>query len=61
MTSAITSSAPLPYRHTEQIKGSPAPTPAIDADGDHDGSQPGEVEKPQAVFGPIGTIIDTRA
>ncbi len=33
----------------------------IDSDGDRDNSTPGEVEKPKASSGALGTIVDTHA
>jgi len=39
----------------------PPRTTGIDSDGDRDNSAPGEVEKPKASSGALGTIVDTHA
>jgi hypothetical protein len=39
----------------------PAPAAGKDSDGDNDGSKVGEIEKPKATSGSIGTIINTSA
>jgi hypothetical protein len=40
----------------QQIKPS-----AKDSDGDNDGSKVGEVDKPAAISGSVGTIVNTKA
>lgn len=60
MTSAIASSTKVAYAPPVQTSAQPANL-GKDSDGDNDGSKVGEIEKPKATSGPVGTIIDTTA
>ena len=61
MTSAIGSSTQATYTPPVSATLQPAQVAGKDSDGDNDGSRVGEVEKPKATSGSIGTIINTQA
>lgn len=61
MTSAIGSSTKATYIPPVQTSAQPAKVGGKDSDGDNDGSKVGEIEKPKATSGPVGTIINTTA
>ncbi|MES2160130.1 MAG: hypothetical protein V4476_03140 [Pseudomonadota bacterium] len=60
MTTAIRSSTSVPYTPPAQAAVQPQRV-GQDSDGDNDGSKVGEIEKPKATTGTVGTIIDTKA
>ncbi|MBV8622544.1 MAG: hypothetical protein JO174_03565 [Herbaspirillum sp.] len=60
MTSAI-SGLSSNWSTQPHIGTTPQRTTGIDSDGDRDNSAPGEVEKPKATSGTLGTLIDTHA
>ncbi|RFP08503.1 hypothetical protein D0T25_31910 [Duganella sp. BJB488] len=60
MTTAIRSSTSVPYTPPAQATAQ-AQRVGQDSDGDNDGSKVGEIEKPKATTGAVGTIIDTKA
>ncbi|GJJ04292.1 hypothetical protein RugamoR64_48300 [Duganella rhizosphaerae] len=59
MTTAIRSSTSVPY--TPPAQAAQPQRVGQDSDGDNDGSKVGEIEKPKATTGTVGTIIDTKA
>ncbi len=61
MTSAIGSSTTATYTPPVQTSAQAARVAGGDRDGDNDGSKVGEIEKPKATSGTIGTTIDTTA
>lgn len=60
MSSSISSVSTQAYAPPTQLVAQAQPQ-GKDSDGDYDGSKTGEVEKPKATTGSIGTIIDTKA
>jgi len=60
MSIAIGSSS-AQYVPPAQVSTVQSANKPVDADGDHDGSKVGEIERPKATTGSIGTIIDTKA
>ncbi len=61
MSMAIGSSTSTQYTSTAQVNTAAPVNAAVDADGDHDGSKPGEIEPAKATSGSVGTIINTKA
>jgi len=60
MTSAIGNSTKVPY--TPPAPVAPQKVAAgKDSDGDNDGSKAGEVEKPKATTGTVGTLVNVTA
>ena len=61
MASAIGSSTNAPYTPPAPVAPQQVRAGGKDSDGDHDGSKVGEVEKPKATSGSVGTLIYTTA
>lgn len=61
MTSAISNATKASYTPPVQTTPVNSNVVAKDADGDNDGSKVGEIEKPKATSGSLGTNIDTTA
>lgn len=61
MASAIGSSTSVPYTPPASVASQQVKAGGRDSDGDNDGSRVGEVEKPKATSGTVGTMINTTA
>lgn len=61
MASAIDSSTSVTYAPAAPVTPQQVKAGGKDRDGDNDGSKAGEVEKPKATSGSVGTKINTTA
>ena len=61
MASAIGSSTSVTYIPPAPVASPQVKAGGTDSDGDKDGSKAGEVEKPKATSGNVGTVVNTAA